>query len=332
LDTAERLGERRIIEAIWKHLDRGYDMPVPFGDDVSAIEHNGQLAVLKTDMLVAKTDMPPQMTYWQAARKAIIMNISDFAAKGVEPLGLLVSLGIPSHFTRSDIEQIARGLAAGAKEYGSYVVGGDTNETDDLIISISAFGSAEKGVPILRSGARSGDVVATTGAFGSTASGLKILTEKFDAPKALRKRLIDSVLMPHARLEEGLALAKTGAATASIDSSDGLAWSLHEISRASNVGFTLDCLPISQETLEFAKVHGLEPLALALYGGEEYELVVTINPQGWPKARTAVARCGGNLMKIGQVTSDKTLVLRQKTRAVEIEARGYEHFKPKGRD
>ncbi len=322
-----KLGERRIIRTIWEHLDHADNTPVPFGDDVSAVEYDGHLTVLKTDMLVAKTDMPPQMTCWQAARKTVVMNVSDLAAKGAEPLGLLVSLGIPRSFARRDIEQLAKGLNAGAREYGIYVLGGDTSETDDLIISISAFGRASKGDLILRSGARPGDIAATTGPFGLTSSGLRVLTEKLGAPKALRARLVDAVLMPHARLEEGLALAKTGATTASIDSSDGLAWSLHEVSRASNVGFTIDNLPVSQETLQFAEMHSLDPIELTLYGGEEYELVVAINPEQWKEAEAAVAQCGGRLMKIGRATAEKKLVLSQKATTVEIEARGYEHFK-----
>ncbi len=332
MDTAEKLGERKIIETIWKHLDKAPDIPVPFGDDISAIKYNSNnLAVLKTDMLVGKTDVPPKMTYWQAARKAVVMNISDLAAKGVKPLGLLVSLGIPRNLKKKDIEQIGKGLNAGAREYDTYVLGGDTSETQDLIISIAAFGLVKKENLILRRGARPGDIVATTGSFGLTSSGLKILTEKQAAPLKIKKKLVDAVLMPHARLKEGLVLAKTGATTASIDSSDGLAWSLHEISNASNIGFVINAPPIAQETFEFAKIHNLDPLELSLYGGEEYELVVTINPRHWRRVKEAVVQKGGSLVKIGKATVKRTLLLKQKDKTVRIEARGYEHFKHKGK-
>lgn len=332
LGTAEKLGERKIIETIWKHLNKAPNMPVSFGDDVSTIRYNdNNLAVLKTDMLVGKTDVPPQMTYWQAARKAVVMNISDFAAKGVKPLGLLVSLGIPRNLTKKDITQIGKGLNAGAREYDTYVLGGDTSETQDLIISIAAFGLTKKENLILRNGAHPGDIVATTGLFGLTSLGLKILTAKLTAPPKIRKKLVDAVLMPHARLKEGLALAKTGATTASIDSSDGLAWSLYEISRASNIGFVIDTPPIAQETCEFAKIHNLNPLEISLYGGEEYELVVTIKPRHWRRVREAVVQEGGNLVKIGKTTSKKALLLKQKGKMVKIEARGYEHFKHEGK-
>ena len=80
------LGERKIIEIILGCLDQMPNMPIPFGDDVSAVDiGNEKLAVIKTDMLVGKTDVPPGMNLWQAARKAVVMNISDLAAKGVNP-------------------------------------------------------------------------------------------------------------------------------------------------------------------------------------------------------------------------------------------------------
>lgn len=331
MDTAEKLGERKIIETIWKHLDKDPNMAVPFGDDVSAIEcEDDTIAVMKTDMLVAKTDVPPQMSYWQAARKAVVMNISDFAAKGVRPLGLLVSLGIPGTLKRRDIEQIGNGLNAGAKEYGTYILGGDTNETEDITISIALFGLSKKGSLTLRSGACPGDSVATTGLFGLASAGIKVLTENLTAPSGIKKRLVDAVLMPNARLKEGLALAKTGAATASIDSSDGLAWSLHEITHASNVGFIIDAPPIAPETHKFAKIHKLNPLELSLYGGEEYELIVTINPKHWKEALEAVTQQGGNLLKIGEATAKKTVLLKQGDETTKIDPRGYEHFKHRG--
>jgi thiamine-monophosphate kinase len=298
-------------------------MPIPFGDDVSAVDiGHGKLAVIKTDMLVGKTDVPPGMNLWQAARKAVVMNVSDLAAKGVKPLALLASVGVPRSFKREDIKQIGKGLNAGAREYGAYILGGDTNEASDLIISCVAFGVSEKKRLMLRSGAKPDDIVAVTGAFGKTAAGLKILLQHLSAPSELKRILVDAVLMPRARLKEGLALAQTGAITASIDSSDGLAWSLHEVSKASNVGFLLESLPVADEARKFAEKHGLDPVELCLYGGEEYELVVTIKPELWEKAKKAAS-----LIKVGLVTKEKTLVFEEKGKRVPIEPRGWEHFK-----
>ena len=82
------------------------------------------------------------------------MNISDFASKGVQPIAALVALGLPADFTQKDIEEIADGLNAGAQEYGAYIIGGDTSEASDLIISVSLYGTANKSALMLRSGAK----------------------------------------------------------------------------------------------------------------------------------------------------------------------------------
>jgi len=324
----ENLGERKIIEIIQSHLDLLPKMPIPFGDDVSAYHiGNTNLAVLKTDMLVDKTDVPPKMNLWQASRKAIIMNISDFAAKGVKPLAILVSLGLPRTLKEKDIEQIGRGLNAGAREYGAYIIGGDTNEASDLVISLSLFGMAKKDELTLRSGAKPGNLVAVTGSFGKTAAGLKILLDSLEVASKIRKILVESVLMPHARLKEGLTLSKTKAVTAAIDSSDGLAWSLHEIANASKVGFLINKLPIAEEVEEFAEINGLDPLELTLYGGEEYELVLTIKPNLWRKAEKAVEKVGGKLLSIGKVTAERQVLIEINGKRRVIEPRGWEHFK-----
>ncbi|UCE44371.1 MAG: thiamine-monophosphate kinase, partial [Candidatus Bathyarchaeota archaeon] len=207
MSQVEVLGERRIIDLILECLDRMPDMPVPFGDDVSAIDiGNSQLAVLKTDMLVGETDVPPGMSLWQAARKAVVMNVSDLAAKGVRPTAALASIGMPRGYAERDIRQIGRGLNAGAREYDAYILGGDTNEASDLVISCSLLGLCERRYLMKRSGAKPGDIVAVTGLFGKTASGLRILLEDLSAPSKMRREFVDAVLMPQARLEEGLAL------------------------------------------------------------------------------------------------------------------------------
>ena len=327
LTTMKKLGERKVIEAIRQILSLPR-MPIPFGDDVSGVEiGRNQVAILKTDMLVRKTDVPPIMSFWQAGRKAVVMNISDFAAKGVKPIALLVALGVPSGFLKKDIEQLAEGLNAGAREYDAYVIGGDTSEASDLVISCSLFGLSKRGLLMLRSGARPGDIVAVTGYFGKTAAGLKLLLENLSASPTARKLFLDAVLMPKVRLKEGLVLSQVGAVSASIDSSDGLAWSLHEIRRGSNVGFIIDHLPVAPEVLRFAKRNNIDPLELALYGGEEYELVLTIKQRLWKKALRAVKQVGGSLIRIGRVAEKTDMILHWEKRTISIEPRGWEHFK-----
>ena len=325
----QELGERALIELFRRVLEEAPEAYPPLGDDVSGWRlGDGQLAVLKTDMLVASTDVPPGMTLYQAARKAVVMCVSDLAAKGVRPLALLASLGLPRHLTGFDVAELARGLNDAARAYGAYVIGGDTNECGDLVIAIMAFGLCREDELVTRSGARPGDILAVTGPFGLTYLGLKALLEGLELREPVRSRALKAVLMPEARLELGLALAGSGALTASIDSSDGLAWSLAELSRASGVGFVLDELPIPPEVAREAERLGVAAEEACLYGGEEYELVVAVRPERWEEAVRAAERAGGRLWRIGQAVPERGLWLREPDgRLRPVEARGWEHFR-----
>ena len=324
------LGERNLIGILKKHLSKLPSAPLVFGDDVSAVSiGDNRVAVLKTDMLVDKTDVPRGMSLWQVARKAVVMNVSDFAAKGVEPKAALAALGLPRSLLLSDVKEIAKGLNAGARQYGAYIIGGDTGEATDLVITISLFGTAEKESLMLRSGAKVGDILAVTGFFGKSAAGLRILLDGLKVTKEVREVLVNAVFMPQARLREGLALSDSGAVTASIDSSDGLAWSLHELANMSNVGFLVNNMPIAHEVKRFAELNRLDVLELSLYGGEEYELIVTVKPKQWINAKRAIEAVGGRLLPIGKVTRDKGIVLDVKGKKHIVEAKGWEHFKSK---
>jgi thiamine-monophosphate kinase len=300
-------------------------MPIPFGDDVSGVDiGGGRLAILKCDMLVGRTDVPKGMSLRQAARKAVVMNVSDLASKGVQPRAVMVSLGLPRSTTTRDVEEIAKGLDEGAREYSAYVIGGDTNECDDLVVACYLFGTARRDRIVLRSEARPGDVVAVTGEFGKTLAGLKALSSEAEIPQPLKETLLTSVYEPKARLSEGLALARTRAVTASMDSSDGLAWSLHEIARASSVGMELDDLPVSKAAVAYANLSGLDPVDLALYGGEEFELVLSLKKNGARRALNAVK----SLRVIGRVTRDAgTVTLSHEAKRTVVKPVGWEHLR-----
>jgi len=328
LSRVSSLKERKIIELIHQCLEDMPETPVPFGDDASAVNMGGDvLAVLTVDMLVGKTDVPPGMTLYQAARKAVVMNINDLASKGVKPLAVLASLGLPRGLSAEDVKEIGRGLNAGAREYGSYVIGGDTNESSDLIIDCVAFGTVNRRYFVGRDGAKPGDIVAVTGFFGNTSCGFKILLDGFYAPKELKEKLLKSIYEPKAKVNEGVALSRSRYVTASIDSSDGLAWSLHEISKASGVGFLIEDLHASPEAKAFARIHGLDLIDLCLYGGEEYELIVTVKPEKWFEAESLIAGLGSSLMRIGVVTEERSIRLSLNGELIPIEPRGWEHFK-----
>src|SRR5256885_11869550 len=132
--------------------------------------------------------------------------------------------------------------------------------------------------------------------------------------------LVRAARLPEARLAQGITLAKSHGASSSIDSSDGLAWSLHQIAEASMVGINLHTIPIATEVERFAKEHRLSALELALYGGEEYELVVTVKPQSFNKLKRRVP----SLKRIGIVKKKRFGVAAQiRGKQVTVEARGW---------
>lgn len=327
--TKKGLTEREIVDILRRRFDLDRELPLGFDDDVAAFPMSrNKLVALKTDMLVGSTDVPPGMTLAQAARKGVVATISDFAAKGVRPRGLLVSLGLAPPVSSSTVNEIAFGLKNAAREYQCRIIGGDTSETDELIIDCVGFGFTEARSIIRRDGAKPGDIVAVTGHFGRTTAGLRILLGgKKPWPRRFSK-LVYSILHPSARLEAGLKLARTGFVNSSIDSSDGLAWSLHEIARLSTVSIVLERIPVAREVEAFAKEVGVATNDLALFGGEEYELVLTIQKDRFADVKRKVP----SLLRIGTVEKGNGEVsARFGDRVVSVEPRGYEHFRHPGK-
>src|SRR6266699_828191 len=202
------LSEREIIEALRKRFDFRPMLPLGFEEDVAAYSLSPQkLVVLKTDMLVGSTDVPPGMTLRQAARKAVVATVSDFAAKGVRPKALLVSLGLTPPVKRAMVVELGKGLSQGAREYGCRIIGGDTSESKDLVIDCIGFGLANPQSILHRDGARPGDIISVTGNFGKTSAGLRILLAGRQRLAHKFAKLVHSVLHPVARLEIGLKLA-----------------------------------------------------------------------------------------------------------------------------
>jgi thiamine-monophosphate kinase len=300
-------------------------------DDVVVLDKG---IVIKSDMLVESTDVPPGMEAWQTARKSIVSCVSDLAAKGVRPYAAVISLGIPnsSSMQRQDIEGLAEGFAIASKEFGVKIVGGDTNEAGELIIDCTIIGFPRFKVPT-RSGAKPGDYVVVSGLFGFAPAGLSILLRNNAATMnednhnddfniIFRKKAVKSVLEPHPRQRFGLALAKYF--SSSIDSSDGLAVSLYELaSQGEEVDITIYSIPVVSGLDEFAQDNNLDTHELLFHGGEEYEIVATISDTKIRQAEAAAKRAGVDLYVIGRVQKGSGKVSVQDRM---LENRGYMHF------
>jgi thiamine-monophosphate kinase len=292
------------------------------GDDVGVLPSRSGNLVIKVDMLVEGTDVPPGMTYRQAARKAVAMCVSDFASKGVKPDSFLLSLGLERGVTQAQMDEIGEGVRDAERLWKLHLVGGDTNESRELTIDCAMVGFAKRIVP--RDGARPGDFLVVTDSFGYPPAGLRILAGKAKAERKFAERAKASVLEPTPSLRVGLALREY--LTSAMDSSDGLARSLHTLARASGVGFRVESLPEGEGVARFARENGLDQESLVLAGGEEYVIVGTLRPQAFEEAARAARKAGGMLLKIGKAIESNRVELVSSRGTRRVEDEGWTHL------
>ncbi len=233
------------------------------GDDTAVLETAEGLPLLTTDMLLEGSCFILQEAgAYRVGRKAIAVNLSDIAAMAGKPLAAVVALALPRHSGREIAEQLYEGIRDGAEPFGTAIVGGDTNSwSGPLAISITLFGEATSRGPVLRSGARPGDLIFTTGPLGGS-----LLGKHLDFTP---------------RIREALALHQAANLHAMIDISDGLAADLHHICTESQCGALLwgDKIPIADAARQKTLLDGREPLYHALHDGEDFELLFTIAPE-----------------------------------------------------
>lgn len=318
------LTEREVIKKMSKFVYRSVNWTP---NDAVLIETGGnKFIVCQIDTLVKKTDVPPAMSLRQAGRKAAVAVVSDLASKGVATKALVYSISLPISYSLKDIEKIALGLRDASIEYSFRILGADTNEADDLVITCCAIGTSDKEIPT-RSKAKPGDIVVSTGFFGLQPLGLKILLSQRKPKDEVEKRAVNTVLYPKAKLREGILTISTGAVTASMDSSDGLSCTLNDISENSSVKIIIENLPISPGLKEKASELGLSAEDLTLNGGEEYEIIFTLDPKRAEKAFELARKNNFRLLRIGRVEEGRGVFISKKGRLIKVKRGGWEHFK-----
>ncbi|MFX1597588.1 MAG: thiamine-phosphate kinase [Promethearchaeota archaeon] len=327
LRQISEVGERNLIEIMMSVLKPSSSNLLPHPDDAAAVRLGERVVVLKTDTFVGSTDMPPQMTLSQAGWKSVIMNVSDLAAKGVKPKYFLTSLCVPRTSTVNDVLEITKGIDAATSTYDIEVLGGDTNESRDIVITGILVGEAEEDELMSRRGVVPGDLLAVTGAFGYTGAGLATLMKGFEVPQKIKEPILNAVLKPRAPLAEGLALARSHAVSSCIDSSDGLLVSLSELMTVNQIGFLIEDLPVGSEVIKFAEIFKENLEDLVLSAGEEYELVFTFPSSSLKRVKRAISSVGGTFQIIGKAIAEKRIVLRRNEDIIEMQPGGYEHFK-----
>ena len=294
-------------------------------------EKMGNLLVLNSDMLVSTTDVPPNMSFYQIGRKSVIMNLSDLLVKGVKPRGLIISLGLPKELKKTDFIDIIKGIIDSSLEFDVEYIGGDINETKELIINPTVFGSKTRSAVIYRRGINVGDILAVNEKFGLTGVGFDILLNKDGDVESFPKyrRSIMSVLEPKVSGVEALILSDKHLATSSIDSSDGFSKLLLDLMRSNpNLGFEIDFNEnlFESEVRLYSQEFNIPLEDLVFNAGEEYNHFFTIPANKFSKANKIIQTYGGKLFKIGKVISEEIIFILKHNIRSELKSNGYEHF------
>jgi thiamine-monophosphate kinase len=244
--------------------------------------------------------------------------VSDFAAKGVRPLYGIISISLPQKISKSKIAQLAKGFRDASKEFGFKILGGDTNQAKEIVISVTLVSLASKITH--RGGARAGDIIVVSGPFGYSAAGLEIVLNGKNAVPKFRKLAKDAVFQPTPRLDFGIKSSRL--LSSAMDSSDGLSTCLVNMAEQSKKKFVLSRVPGANGLEEFASSNHLDFLDLAFNGGEEYEIVATVSPRNLGKLKKIARDTKTNLIEIGHVQKGSGVFLKNNTR---IENAGWSH-------
>ncbi len=294
------LGEFGLIE----HLAQGLKLHNAssikgIGDDAAVIDNKDLLTVVSTDLLIEGIHFDLMYTPLKhLGYKAVVVNLSDIYAMNARPKQITVSIAFSNRFSVEAIDELYAGIRAACDRYHVDLVGGDTSSSQKgLLISVTAIGQGEPGKIVFRNTARVGDLVCITGDLGAAYLGLQILEREkqlFLSDPNIQPNLEDQSyligrqLKPEARRDMIDMFEKQGLVpTAMIDISDGLSSDLMHICKQSGVGAFVEesGVPIHPDAQQMAIKFGLDPITVALSGGEDYELLFTIDPKDVDKVK-----------------------------------------------
>jgi thiamine-monophosphate kinase len=266
-------GEFAVIDAITAGLSLPAGTEIGPGDDAAVIAAPDGRVVVSTDMLVDGVHFRLDWaTPQQIGRRAALAAMADICAMGALPTALVVALSAPGLTPTATVTGIGAGLAEAAAELGAGLVGGDLTRSEVLTIAVTVLGDLRGGRPVVRSGARPGDLVAVAGRLGWAAAGLAVLSRGFRSPAVV----VGAYRVPEPVLSAG-PLAAAAGATAMIDVSDGLLADLGHIAEASRVAIDVNSarLEVPARLAEVGSALGKDPLEWVLTGGDDHALAAT---------------------------------------------------------
>ncbi|MEP5255898.1 MAG: thiamine-phosphate kinase [Winogradskyella arenosi] len=308
------LGEFKLIEHLTEHFTVTQKSTVKsIGDDAAVLNFDKKQIVVSTDLLVEGVHF--DLTYAPLKHlgyKAVVVNLSDIYAMNAMATQVTVSIAVSNRFPLEALEELYAGITMAAKYYNVDVVGGDTtSSTSGLIISVTAIGEVEQGHEVLRSGAKPNDLLVLTGDIGGAYMGLQVLEREKQVFKvnpqnqpdlSMYTYIIERQLKPEARKDIVELLKELDVKpTSMIDVSDGLSSEVIHLCKQSKVGVDVyeNKIPLDPQVIATCEEFNIDSTTIALSGGEDYELLMTISQEDFPKIKG-----NPNLTIIGYITDE----------------------------
>lgn len=305
MKTVKNIGEFGLIGELRKQIHKKKSVRVGIGDDAAVLKSfSGKEVLFTTDMLIENRHFRlKEAAAFEIGWKAMAVNLSDIAAMGGWPTFAVVALGLPGHLPVNFVKELYRGLSRCAGLFGAVVVGGDTNASDKLVISVALLGESEKGKCVTRAGARVGDLIFVTGELGGSYASRKHLN-----------------FIP--RLKEARFLTRHFKPSSMIDVSDGLAGDLGHICEESRVGAVLskEAIPVSKNCVSVER---------ALSEGEDFELLFTLSPKEAAFLTASAPKGSMHFHPVGKIVNQKEGVRLETSdgRFQDLTRGGFDHFK-----
>jgi len=340
LTNISELGEFGLIDELTKDIKtKNKSTVVGIGDDAAVLDYpEGKQILVSKDLLIEGVHF--DMTFMPLKHlgyKSAVVNFSDMAAMNGKPKQMIVGLAVSSKFSLEALKEIYSGMKMACEKYGVDFVGGDTtSSTHGLFISVTVIGEANEKEVVYRSGAKPNDLLCVSGDLGGAYMGLLVLEREkraFHANPKMQPELeghdyiLQRQLKPEARVDIVDALKKAKILpTSMIDISDGLASEVLHICKASNTGCVIDeeKIPIDQSTFEMAKKFKIVPTVAAMNGGEDYELLFTIDQNDYEKIKAI-----DEVSIVGYITdkAEGQRLITNDNQSFDIEAQGWDALK-----
>lgn len=310
----EKLGEFGLISFLTKNIVHKQSSTLKgVGDDAAVVSFEGnKKCVVTTDMLVEGVHFDlSYVPLKHLGYKSVMVNISDLAAMNAKPRQITVSIALSNRFSLEAVDELYQGIYLACEKYDIDVIGGDTtSSTSGLIISITAIGEALEEEIVFRNGAKENDLIVVSGDLGAAYVGLQLLEREKEVYLSSNKQvqpdleghdyILERQLKPEARTDINELLKKLEVLpSAMIDISDGLSSEMLHICKNSGMGCNLyeEKIPIDPTTYNTAREFNLDPTVCALNGGEDYELLFTIDLKDFDKIKG-----NPNFTVIGHIT------------------------------